>query len=83
MAFSGCPSGTTIKSGPLPDLPASSVPAGRHRRRTLADLSGNGDLVADSLADTIQPWNKSPYQWVRIQSPKTPTFWSAVGKLQA
>lgn len=42
-----------------------------------------GDLVADSIAQDIRPWTKSPYQWVRIQSPKTPTFWAMVGKTQA
>ncbi|SFI08887.1 transglutaminase-like cysteine peptidase [Bradyrhizobium sp. Gha] len=42
-----------------------------------------GDLVADSIEQDIRPWTKSPYQWVRIQSPKTPTFWAMIGKTQA
>lgn len=41
-----------------------------------------GDVVADSLFEDIKVWTKSPYQWVRIQSPKRSTFWSTVGRTQ-
>jgi predicted transglutaminase-like cysteine proteinase len=37
-----------------------------------------GDLVADSLYHDLKPWTRTPYQWVRIQSPKTPTYWSTL-----
>jgi hypothetical protein len=34
--------------------------------------------VADNLNKGIRAWNKTGYQWVRVQSPANPTFWSAV-----
>lgn len=37
-----------------------------------------GDFVADNLNASIRSWSKTPYEWVRIQSPGNPTFWSAV-----
>lgn len=39
-----------------------------------------GDLVADSLNRDIKPWTRTPYQWVRIQSPKVPAFWSTLAR---
>jgi predicted transglutaminase-like cysteine proteinase len=38
----------------------------------------DGDLVADNLNANIRAWNKAPYQWVRVQSPADPKFWSTV-----
>ena len=43
----------------------------------------NGDFVADSLTPKIRSWSKAPYQWVRIQSPNSPVFWSSVGNAAA
>jgi predicted transglutaminase-like cysteine proteinase len=40
--------------------------------------TSDGDFVADSLTPNIRSWSKAPYQWVRIQSPGNPTFWSTV-----
>jgi predicted transglutaminase-like cysteine proteinase len=37
-----------------------------------------GDLVADSLYRDLKPWTRTPYQWVRIQSPQIPAFWSTL-----
>lgn len=42
-----------------------------------------GDHVLDNLSANIRPWSKAPYQWVRIQSPRHPKFWSAVKRLDA
>jgi predicted transglutaminase-like cysteine proteinase len=39
-----------------------------------------GDLVADSLQQDIKPWTRTPYEWVRIQSPQKPAFWSTIAK---
>ncbi len=36
------------------------------------------DLVLDNLTREIRPWSKAGYQWVRIQSPANPLFWSTV-----
>lgn len=38
----------------------------------------NGDFVLDNLSAQIRPWSKAPYQWVRIQSPQNPRFWSTL-----
>jgi predicted transglutaminase-like cysteine proteinase len=35
-----------------------------------------GDLVADSLNANLRNWTKTPYEWVRIESPVNPLFWS-------
>jgi predicted transglutaminase-like cysteine proteinase len=40
--------------------------------------TSDGDFVADSLSPNIRSWSKAPYQWVRVQSPGNPTFWSKV-----
>jgi predicted transglutaminase-like cysteine proteinase len=38
----------------------------------------DGDLVADNLNANIRQWVTTRYQWVRIQSPENPVFWSRV-----
>lgn len=38
----------------------------------------DGDLVADSLNANIKPWSMTRYDWVRVQSPRNPKFWSTV-----
>jgi predicted transglutaminase-like cysteine proteinase len=35
-----------------------------------------GDVVADNLSQDLKPWTRTPYRWIRIQSPETPSFWS-------
>jgi predicted transglutaminase-like cysteine proteinase len=35
-----------------------------------------GDIVADNLSQDIKLWTRTPYQWIRIQSPRTPALWS-------
>lgn len=37
-----------------------------------------GDVVADSLNKTIRNWSKTPYRWVRVESPANPVFWTTV-----
>jgi predicted transglutaminase-like cysteine proteinase len=39
-----------------------------------------GELVADSLQRDIKTWTRTPYQWVRIQSPQIPTYWSTLAR---
>jgi predicted transglutaminase-like cysteine proteinase len=34
-----------------------------------------GDLVMDSLADAIQPWQTTDYRWLKIQSARDPHYW--------
>lgn len=35
-----------------------------------------GDLVADNLNANLRNWTKTPYEWVRIESPVNPLFWA-------
>ena len=36
------------------------------------------DLVLDNLNANIKTWSKTPYQWVRIESPTYPRLWSTI-----
>jgi predicted transglutaminase-like cysteine proteinase len=36
------------------------------------------NLVLDSLNDNLQPVELTPYQWVRMETPDNPRFWSTV-----
>jgi predicted transglutaminase-like cysteine proteinase len=40
----------------------------------------SGDLVLDSIGGTILPWSKKAYQWVRIQTPKNPSYWASLSE---
>lgn len=40
--------------------------------------TSDGDFVADNLNPNIRIWSKTPYQWVRIQSPGNPLIWSTL-----
>ncbi|WP_170844625.1 transglutaminase-like cysteine peptidase [Aliiruegeria lutimaris] len=35
----------------------------------------NGDFVVDNLRDTIKPWNKTGYTFLRMQDPSAPHRW--------
>jgi predicted transglutaminase-like cysteine proteinase len=51
------------------------VPGGEHHL-VLVVHTLDGDFVLDNLSPYIRGWTKTPYKWVRIQSPKDPKFWS-------
>lgn len=38
----------------------------------------NGDVVLDNLNRAILPWQRTRYQWLKIQSADDPRFWYAV-----
>lgn len=42
-----------------------------------------GDVVVDNLNANIRNWTKTPYEWVRVESPVNPLFWSKVAAPQA
>jgi predicted transglutaminase-like cysteine proteinase len=42
--------------------------------------TSDGDFVLDNLNRNIRSWSKTPYEWVRVQSPGNPTFWSTVAR---
>src|ERR1700675_556598 len=44
----------------------------------LVVVTTKGDLVMDSLADAIQPWQSTNYQWLKIQSARDPHYWVAI-----
>ena len=43
----------------------------------------SGDLVLDNLTGQILPWSKKSYRWVRIQTPKNPSYWASLGERNA
>ncbi|MET4802896.1 transglutaminase-like cysteine peptidase [Bradyrhizobium sp. LB11.1] len=53
------------------------VPWGEHHLVVVVRTS-SGDLVLDNLTGHILPWSKKSYRWVRIQSPKNPTYWASL-----
>jgi len=38
-----------------------------------------GDLMLDNLTPQIRPWTRASYRWVRMQTPRNPNFWAALG----
>jgi predicted transglutaminase-like cysteine proteinase len=54
------------------------VPWGEHHLVVVVRTS-SGDLVLDNLTGHILPWSKKSYRWVRIQTPKNPTYWASLG----
>ncbi len=38
-----------------------------------------GDLVLDNMSPQIKPWSRTPYRWVRMQTPKNPNYWASRG----
>jgi predicted transglutaminase-like cysteine proteinase len=41
----------------------------------LVVVTTKGNLVMDNLADAIQPWQTTDYQWLKIQSARNPHYW--------
>src|SRR5262249_16992600 len=53
------------------------VPSGEHHL-VLVARTAEGDFVLDNLVSAVRPVSKTPYSWVRAQSPRNPKFWSVV-----
>ena len=51
--------------------------SGEHHLVTVVRTNG-GDLVLDNLTDRIMPWSRTPYRWLRIQTPKNPNYWASI-----
>jgi predicted transglutaminase-like cysteine proteinase len=51
--------------------------SGEHHLVTVVRANG-GDLVLDNLTSRIMPWSQTPYLWVRIQTPRNPTYWASI-----
>lgn len=43
----------------------------------------HGDLVLDNLTSAIRHWSATPYEWVKIQSPKDPKIWWTIRVLSS
>ncbi len=58
------------------------VSSGEHHL-VLVVRTDDGDLVLDNLTAGIRPWARTPYQWIRIQSPSNPNIWSTIAHASA
>ena len=59
------------------------VPSGEHHlvlvvRMRDVDQAAEIDLVLDNLNSNLRPVGLTPYQWVRMESPNNPNYWSKV-----
>lgn len=59
-------------------LLAEVVVASGEHHLVVVVRTAQGDFVLDNLNPNIKPWSKVPYQWVRMQTPMNPLFWSKV-----
>jgi predicted transglutaminase-like cysteine proteinase len=53
--------------------------SGEHHLVTVV-RTNDGDLVLDNLTEQIMPWSRTPYRWVRIQTPKNPNYWASISR---
>jgi predicted transglutaminase-like cysteine proteinase len=53
------------------------VGSGEHHL-VLVVRTDRGDFLLDNLSANVRPWSKPRYEWVRMQSPRDPKFWSFV-----
>jgi predicted transglutaminase-like cysteine proteinase len=49
----------------------------------LVVTTSKGDLVLDNLTDAIRPWQRTGYQWLKIQSAVDARFWYAIKPARA
>jgi predicted transglutaminase-like cysteine proteinase len=56
--------------------------SGEHHLVTVV-RTDRGDLVLDNLTDQIMHWSRTPYRWVRIQTPKNPNYWASISERNA
>lgn len=55
------------------------VSSGEHHLVLLVRTK-SGDLVLDNLTPRIKPWPRTPYRWVRVQSPGRDRLWVTIGR---
>jgi predicted transglutaminase-like cysteine proteinase len=76
------------------ELVAGGLPARALRLSVVKTASGighlvlvvtttKGDLVLDNLTDAIHPWQRTDYQWLKIQSAVDANFWYAIRPARA
>ena len=54
------------------------ISGGEHHLVLVVRTSG-GDVVLDNLSSQIRPWTRTPYRWLRLQTPGNPNYWAALG----
>jgi predicted transglutaminase-like cysteine proteinase len=59
-------------------LLAEVVMPSREHHLVLVVRTADGDFVLDNMSPNLRGWSKTPYQWVRAQSPANPRFWSTI-----
>lgn len=55
------------------------VSSGEHHLVLLV-RTRDGDFVLDNLTPQVTPWSRTPYRWVRVQSPSRDGLWATVGR---
>ncbi|BBO05430.1 transglutaminase-like cysteine peptidase [Bradyrhizobium ottawaense] len=55
------------------------VSSGEHHL-VLLMRTRSGDLVLDNLTPQVKPWSRTPYRWVRVQSPGRDGLWVTIGR---
>lgn len=55
------------------------IGSGEHHLVLLVRTS-SGDLVLDNLTPQVKPWARTPYRWLRVQSPGRDGLWATVGR---
>jgi predicted transglutaminase-like cysteine proteinase len=54
------------------------VTTGGEHHLVLVVRTSDGDLVLDSLTNSIKPWLKASYRWVRMQTPSVSKLWTTI-----
>ena len=70
------------KDWPMRNLLLSEVVTswGEHHLVLVIRATG-GDLVLDSLFAQVRDWSRTPYRWVRMQTPKDPDRWASIAQM--
>ena len=56
-----------------------AIGSGEHHLVLLVRTS-SGDFVLDNLTPQVKPWSRTPYRWLRVQSPGRGGLWATVGR---
>jgi predicted transglutaminase-like cysteine proteinase len=62
---------------------AEVVMPSREHHLVLVVRTREGDFVLDNMSPNVRGWSKTPYQWVRVQSPRNPRFWATIARANA
>ena len=59
-----------------------NLPGSSDSIRTIGTIvrTSSGDFVLDNLTPQVKPWSRTPYRWLRVQSPGRGGLWATVGR---